>query len=237
MNQAISNNILVVAAHPDDEVLGCGGTIARMAGEGQTVIVAILGEGAVSRHMDRNDNATCEITKLQEESRRAASILGAAGVHHCGFPDNAFDTLPLLRIVKTVEELIHEYKPQTIYTHHASDLNIDHSITNRAVLTATRPLPGNFVRDIYAFAILSSTEWSFGSTKPMFSPNVFVDITATLDVKLTAMQVYESEVRPSPHPRSPESLKAAATLWGSTAGFLAAEPFQLIRSLRPDTRK
>ena len=226
------NKVLIVVAHPDDEVLGCGGTIARLTGEGHDVYVAILGEGITSRYEKREQTDQGIIKELQDRSRQASKSLGIKQLYLYDLPDNRFDTVPLLDIVKTVEELINRFQPQIVYTHHSGDLNIDHIITHRAVMTATRPVENCQVEEIYAFEVASSTEWAFGQFQPAFRPNVFVDISRTLETKIQAMQIYESETQPFPHPRSPEALRAIACCWGSVAGLEAAEAFELVRSIR-----
>jgi len=224
---------LVTVAHPDDEVLGCGGTIARLSGEGHDVYVAILGEGITSRY-DRREQADQEIIeKLQCRSRQVSKLLGVKELCLFNLPDNRFDTVPLLDIVKIVERLIDRFQPQIVYTHHGSDLNIDHAITHRAVMTATRPVANCPVLEIYAFEAPSSTEWSFSRFKPVFQPNVFVDISDTIETKLRAMALYDSESRSFPHPRSPDALHAFSKCRGSIAGCGAAEAFELIRAIRP----
>jgi LmbE family N-acetylglucosaminyl deacetylase len=137
----------------------------------------------------------------------------------------------MLDVVKLVEELVEQVAPTAIYSHHGGDLNIDHRVVHQAVLTATRPVAGCPVKDIYAVEIPSATEWSFGQLGP-FVPNVFVDVSETLELKVRAMEAYESEVRAFPHPRSPEALRANALRWGITAGLGSAEAFELIRSVR-----
>jgi len=224
-------SVLVVAAHPDDEVLGCGGTLARLAREGKECFIAILGEGITSRYGPREDANPETVAALRTDSRRAADLLGAKDLFQYDLPDNRFDTLPLLEVIKIVEGLIERVRPESVYTHHGGDLNVDHRVLHRAVLTATRPLPGQVVRRVYAFEVPSSTEWSFGQLAPVFQPNVFVDIAATLETKIRAMQCYESESREFPHSRSPESLRAIAQRWGSVAGLQAAEAFVLIRAI------
>ena len=159
-------------------------------------------------------------------------MLGARDLFLYSLPDNRFDTVSLLDVVKIVEELVEHQQPQVIYTHHGGDLNIDHVVVHRAVLTATRPVAGCPVKEIYAFEVPSSTEWAFGQFQPAFQPNVFVNISATLETKVQAMALYESEARPFPHPRSPEALKALARRWGSAVGVEAAEAFELIRAIR-----
>lgn len=225
-------NVLVIAAHPDDEVLGCGGTAARLAREGHSVYVAILGEGITSRHAKRADADAGALEKLKECSRRVADLLGAKELLLQGLPDNRFDSLPLLDVVKIVEELIERWRPTAVYTHHGGDLNVDHQVVSRAVLTATRPVANHPVRELYMFEIASSTEWAFQQVGPVFKPNVFVDIEETLSVKLDGMRLYESEARKFPHPRSAEALTAIAQRWGSAVGRKAVEPFEAVRLIR-----
>lgn len=222
---------LIIAAHPDDEVLGCGGTAARLAAAGGEVFIAILGEGLTSRSDRRDQTGRRELLALREASQQAGARLGARAVFNHDLPDNRFDTVPLLDVVKLIEGLIERVQPSCLYTHHGGDLNIDHAVVHRAVLTATRP-GTTPVRELYAFEVPSSTEWAFGQWGGGFQPNVFQDITSTLEIKVAAMELYESERRPDPHPRSPEALRAIAKRWGSLAACPAAEAFTLIRSLR-----
>ena len=184
-----------------------------------------------SRYARREEATPGGVATLRANSQRAAEILGAKDLFLFDLPDNRFDTLPLLEVIKTVEGLIERVQPETVYTHHGGDLNVDHRVLHRAVLTATRPLPDQVVRRVYAFEVPSSTEWSFGQFAPVFQPNVFVDIAATLETKIRAMQCYESESRVFPHPRSPEALRANARHWGSAAGLEAAEAFVLVRAI------
>jgi len=228
----IRMTILVVAAHPDDEVLGCGGTIARLALEKHQVHILILGEGATSRYAHAADAPAQEKTALRKQAEAAGRLLGARSVTVQGLPDNRFDSLDLLDIVKVIEAKITELSPEVIYTQHGGDLNIDHALTFRAVLTATRPLAGSCMKRIYAYAVPSSTEWSFQKFEPAFSPNTFVDIATTLEKKIEAMALYEGENRAFPHPRSAQALRAHAQYWGSVAGLQAAEPSELIRAVR-----
>jgi len=225
--------VLVVAAHPDDEVLGCGGTMARLAREGHAVHIAIMAEGITSRHSNRNDAHSGQLTRLHQQAHAAAAKVGAKDVLLFNLPDNRLDTVPLLDIVKLLEDLVQKLQPEVIYTHHPGDLNIDHGIVHRAVLTATRPLPGQSVREIYAFEVPSSTEWAFQRLEPVFRANAFVDVSATLEAKLAGLACYDSETRQFPHPRSPEALRANAVRWGTVVGCEAAEAFELVRSVRP----
>lgn len=220
--------VLVVAAHPDDEVLGCGGSIAKLAAAGYEVFLAILGEGVTSRYAAREAADHKLILELRETAEKVRECLGAKKLFPFDFPDNRFDTVPLLNIIKTIEGLIKEIKPQTVFTHHPSDLNIDHTITHRAVLTATRPLCDCPGKEIYAFEIPSSTEWSFGQFGS-FQPDTFCNIESTMEMKLRAMGLYETERREFPHPRSALALKATAQRWGSVVGMQYAEAFETIR--------
>ena len=224
---------LVIAAHPDDEILGCGATAARLVAEGNDVHFAILGEGMTSRHASRDDADLALLQTLHRQAHAAAAKLGVRSVVMHRLPDNRLDQVPLLEVVKVVEELVERLKPEIIYTHHGGDLNVDHGVIHRAVLTATRPIAGQSVLEIYAFEVPSSTEWAFQRLEPPFRPNIFVDISRTLEAKIAAMECYSSEVRNFPHPRSPEALRAIAVRWGSVAGVAAAEAFELVRCIRP----
>lgn len=224
-------SVLVVAAHPDDELLGCGGTIVRESAS-RPVHIVILGEGLSSRLPQRGGVDPEALRRLHADADRVGRLLGAESVRVLGLPDNRFDELPMLDVVKQVEAEVARVSPETIYTHHPGDLNIDHGITCRAVLTATRPLAGGIVRDIYAFEVASSTEWSFGQVAGPFVPNLFVEIGDAIERKIEGMAMYESEARPFPHPRSGEALRARARHWGSVSGLQFAEAFQIIRSIR-----
>ena len=186
-----------------------------------------------SRHHDRADADAAQLATLHRQAHAAAAKVGVKNVVLNKLPDNRLDTVPLLDIVKIIEESVERIKPEVIYTHLGGDLNIDHTVIHRAVLTATRPTTGQPVREIYAFEVPSSTEWAFQRIEPSFRPNVFVDVTRTLEAKIAAMECYESEARKFPHPRSPEALRALAMRWGSVAGCAAAEAFELVRSIRP----
>ena len=222
---------LVIAAHPDDEVLGCGATLARLTKRGDQVKIAILGEGITSRFAKQDEVQRSAIKSLQAQSLLAGRCLGINDIIHHQLPDNQFDTIPLLQIVKIIEELISNFRPTVIFTHHGADLNIDHSIVHRAVLTATRPIPNQPVKDIYAFEIPSSTEWYFQKNSS-FHPNVFFDVEETLELKLQALECYQSEMREFPHPRSLQAVQTIAERWGSVVGIKAVEAFELIRSIR-----
>lgn len=224
--------ILVVAAHPDDEVLGCGGTIARLVAQGYEVSVAILGEGSTSRALRRDQGADSSVDELEAQAKSVSALLGVSDLRCCRLPDNRFDTLPLLEVAKVVEEVLSDRKPETVFTHSGGDLNRDHQVAFQATLIATRPQGANTVREVYSYEVLSSSEWSFQRLEPVFRPNIYVDITQTLDKKIAALKLYAGEVRDFPHPRSPEALRAAAMRWGSVSGMLAAEAFEAVRICR-----
>lgn len=221
--------ILVVAAHPDDEVLGVGGSIARWVRKGWDVKIAILGEGATSRYNKRKKVNRLE--DLKRQAIKAAKILGAEEPHFFNLPDNRFDSLDIIDIIKPIEKLINSYHPDIVATHFRGDLNIDHRRTAEAVLVATRPAGGFMPEKVLSFEVPSSTGWNFHNNLNAFNPNIFINISKTLDLKIKAMEAYEDEIRSFPHPRSSESLKARAIYWGSVSGLSAAEPFMLLREI------
>jgi LmbE family N-acetylglucosaminyl deacetylase len=227
-----NKNVLVVAAHPDDEVLGCGGTIVRHVNNGATCHILILAEGITSRDDQRDaEFRKNEIEKLGMQAKKASGVIGAASLEILSFPDNRMDSVDLLDVIKPIEKAVEKIRPDIIYTHHFGDLNIDHRITAKAVETATRPLNGTSVREVYAFETLSSTEWSFADPNHYFHPNYFVDIENTLQWKIEALNAYSAEVREFPHPRSPEVLMSLAKVRGAQAGLKVAEAFSLIRKI------
>ena len=226
----IGNSVLVVASHCDDECLGCAGTIVKHVQNGDEVNVLILAEGITSRYNGINiEEINKELMSLQNNAKKANKLLGVSNIEFNNFPDNRMDSVDLLDIVKVVEKYIKKYKPEIIYTHHSSDLNIDHQLTYQAVITATRPMENQCVKEIYTFEIPSSTEWSFDYS---FKPNVFIDITNTLYFKLQALNCYKSEIREFPHPRSLEAIRANAQRWGSVVGCRYAEAFYLVRIIK-----
>jgi N-acetylglucosamine malate deacetylase 1 len=225
MNSVKKEVVLVVAAHPDDEVLGCGGTMAAHAARGDEVHIAILAQGLNSR----GAASQAEFDRLHAAAEQARTILGAASLALFEFPDNRMDTVALLDVVKVVETLVERYRPTTVYTHYAADLNVDHRVTHQAVVTACRPLPGHPVERVLCFEVPSSTEWlPVGSGEP-FAPNWFSSIESTLDKKLAALNAYVGEMRSFPHSRSLEAVKHLAAWRGASAGLAAAEAFVLAR--------
>lgn len=226
-------NILIVAAHPDDEILGVGGTIARHAEAGDAVYALILGEGQTSRFDTREDAGAKAVERLHHNTLKAAAAVGIREVYFENFADNRFDSVSLLDIVKAVEKRIGQLRPSIVYTHHGGDLNVDHQITYRAVLTATRPMADQPVREIYAFETVSSTEWNFSYRDSQFSPNVFVKLSAVqFEKKLRAMREYVTELCEYPHPRSLEMLRAVAARWGGVTGGQYVEAFETVRVIK-----
>jgi len=222
--------ILIIAAHPDDEVLGCGGTAARLNKKGYEITTLILGEGISSRDDLRDmKKGEKDILELKGEAKRANAILGVKEVFFHDFPDNRFDTIPFLDIVKIIEKIKNQIKPEIIFTHYEKDLNIDHQITYKAVITATRPLEEETVKEIYSFEIPSSTEWSYPLS---FSPNMFYDISETIDVKIKALKEYKSELKKYPYPRSLEGVELTAKNWGMKVGLNYAEAFKTVRIIK-----
>lgn len=232
MAVAIPEKILVVAAHPDDEVLGCGGTIARHADAGDQVQVLLVAEGATSRQPQRDrDQASYELSDLAQAAQQAGSILGAQGVELLDLPDNRLDSLDRLDLIKQIEERIARHQPQVVYVHHAGDVNIDHRRLHEAVVTTCRPTPGQPVRRLLSYEVASSTEWQPPGSAPAFQPNWFVDITAQWERKRQALEAYAAEMRPWPHARSIEALEHLARWRGAQVGVEAAEAFCLLRQL------
>lgn len=223
----MASSVLVLAAHPDDEVLGCGGAIARHAAAGDTVHVALFTKGLYSR----GEPAADQVAGLQEAAKRANAALGTASLSQFDYPDNRMDTVALLDVTKTVETLIAEHRPHVVYTHWTGDVNIDHRQIHNAVVTACRSQPGHCVKELLFFEVPSSTEWRPPGSAEPFNPNWFVDISATLTKKLEALRNYEAELREFPHPRSLRAVNALAQWRGATAGFEAAEAFILGRKL------
>jgi len=195
--------ILIIAAHPDDECLGMGGTLANLS-EDNNIEILILGTGIASRNIQNKNEA---IIKLRNESKKANNILGIQRIYFEDFPDNEFDTISLLNITKIVETYIEKIRPEIIFTHHIGDLNVDHQLTHRAVMTALRPIGNYSVQKIYSFEVLSSTEWGISES---FQPNTYIDISDTIKLKEDALREYKSEIREYPHPRSIEGIKIVA---------------------------
>ncbi|MCC5827209.1 PIG-L family deacetylase [Alkalimonas sp.] len=220
------NTVLVVAAHPDDEVLGCAGTIALHNQSGDQVHVLFLADGEQSRPAHQQQQSA-----RQAAARAAGEALGVTSVQFLSFADNAMDSVPILQIVQAIEPVIAQLAPDTIYTHFGGDLNIDHRISYQAVLTACRPQPGHSVRRIYCFEVPSSTEWA-AQSGPVFRPTLFIDTHSVQDKVEAALHCYAIELRPFPHARSMQAILARQQLRGSSVGLPLAEAFMIERELR-----
>jgi LmbE family N-acetylglucosaminyl deacetylase len=226
----MSGTVLVLAAHPDDEVLGVGGTIAYHAALKDRVHIAIAAEGATSRDKSRNLAARVEeIGELKAAAGKAAETLGAQSVRFLGFPDNRCDSIDRLDLVKAIEAVVEELQPETVYVHHCGDVNIDHRLLHEAAFTACRPQPGHSVKRLLAFETVSSTEWSPPGSLPPFQPNIFVDISKYWLLKRAALEIYGNEMRPWPHARSITAVEHLGHWRGASAGMDMAEAFVLLR--------
>jgi LmbE family N-acetylglucosaminyl deacetylase len=224
--------ILVLVAHPDDEVLGGGGTIAKYAEKGDRIYVSFLGEGLFSRgNLIRGKSKPGALKELRRASEKAAGILGIESVSFGNFPDNSFDTVPLLKIVKHIERDMERVQPEILFTHFYGDLNIDHRLSFEASITAARPIDAKTLSRILCFETLSSTEWQAPIAGRGFNPNVFEDISGFIDKKKEALKAYRSEIRVYPHPRSLEGCEITARKWGMKAGLVMAEAFWLVREV------
>lgn len=215
---------LIIAAHPDDEILGCGGIIKKLSSKEDFFVVIMTG-GADGRYSGDMEE------KLRQNAKEANSLIGTKELFFESFPNQKLETIPLGNIIQAIETYIANIKPHRVFTHFANDLNKDHQILAEATFTATRPIVGQVVQEVYSYNIPSSTEWNMTDLTKMFVPNVFVDIKDEIDIKIEAMKKYPSECRPYPHPRSPEALRVHANYWGLTAGMEYVEPFKLIRKM------
>jgi LmbE family N-acetylglucosaminyl deacetylase len=220
--------ILTVAAHPDDETLGAGATMARFASASHEVHVCILTDGVTARHHHVDQQQKCAM--------RACEVLGVSNVMFCGLPDQRLDSLPLLDVITPIEKFVGQIQPDLVFTHFSQDANQDHRVVFQATLVATRPTADTSVSTVLCYETASSTEWAPPFPGSVFSPNLFVDISTTLPTKLDALREYEhtfaGEMQPFPHPRSYEALEAISRRHGATAGVGAAEAFMLVRHIR-----
>lgn len=227
MDELRARGVLVIGAHPDDEVLGVGGSMARHSRQGDRVSVLIMTDGVTARH---------SMTEPQKAAaRNACRVLGVRDLHFVDLPDQQLDSLPLLDVIRPIASAIKELRPEVVYTHHGGDANQDHRTVFAATLVAVRPFGDNPVKRVLSYAVATSTEWGPPFPAWAFLPNVYTDIHDTLDIKLKAFEAYretfETEVRTYPDPRSPEAVRLYAEATGVTVGLRAAEGFMLIREL------
>jgi LmbE family N-acetylglucosaminyl deacetylase len=217
--------VLLVAAHPDDEVLGPGGTVTRHVAEGDEVTILILADHGSVRYDEER------MREVRRAARAASSRMGVSEVRFGELEDQKLDVLPILEVTQRVEAMLQEVQPEIVYTHHRGDINRDHTVVHEATLTAARPYSAPFVRRVLCYETPSATEWAGPYPESAFVPNLFVDISDHLEAKLQAMAEYPSELREAPHPRSLEALRSHAAHWGSVIGVTAAEPFMLVREI------
>lgn len=220
-----NNSVLVVAAHPDDEAIGCFGTLLRHFENKDKINIVFLADGVSSRGINIRDK--------EERKKNCLKVLKIIGltnenVFFLDYPDNMMDTVPLLNIVKEIEKIKKKIKPTIMYTHFSNDLNVDHRIAYQAAITASRPSPSETIKKIFCFEILSSTEWG-DKNKEIFSPNFFIDISKFINKKLQAIKIYDKEIKKSPNARSLENIKNLASFRGSTVGAYYAEAFFIER--------
>lgn len=219
----MNKNVLVIAAHPDDELLGCAGTVALHVKNKDRVKSVIMCEGESLRGVvQSSDNIP--------HSEQAAQVLGVEEVIHVGLPDQRLDQITLTEVITPIERVVADFQPNVIYCQFGGDINRDHELLFKAILVATRPTV-ECIESVYAFDTASSTEWAYPRS---FVPDTYVDITSTLDLKLQAMACYESELRDYPHPRSLEALRYKAHAWGNQACLDAAEVFMTVRKVSRD---
>lgn len=218
--------ILIVVAHPDDETLGCGGTIARHVQNGDRVYAVAMTDGVSSRK-------TSPIAKRarQTSAMKASVILGFTWIEARTFKDNQMDTVALLHVVKVLETIKSKIKPTLVYTHAAADLNIDHQVLAQAVLTAFRPQPKETCKEIRAFEVPSATDYGHPSVTSIFKPNLYIDISSTWDKKYDALSAYGQELRDSPHTRSHDGIRLLALIRGYQVGLPMAEAFEVLRRI------
>jgi N-acetylglucosamine malate deacetylase 1 len=230
-----NKKILVVVAHPDDELLGLGATMHKLIDEQHcSVRVIILGEGITSRSDKRNPKEWTKELKIHRQNiEEARKAIGYESVGIYDFPDNRFDTVALLDLIKVIEKEKEDFQPEIIFTHHGGDVNIDHQRTFEAVITCARPMEDEIVKSIITFETPSGTEWRASTDPKHFIPNFFIEVSRiNLEAKIKGMESYEFEKREYPHPRSPESLRILAQQRGMSVGKNFAEAFCIVRLIK-----
>ena len=225
------NRVLVIAAHPDDEVLGMGGTISKYISMGAEVAILIVTDGSTSQYRNA-PNLEEIIYEKRSETYKCASILGVNKVFWGNLPDMKLDVTAHVEINQVIEEVINEFCPTVVYTHFYGDVNKDHRMIYESTLVACRPVSDQCVKQLFLYSVPSSTEWSAQETKSVFMPNYYVDISGEFaEKKYQAMECYKAELREYPHPRSIQHLRISDTVEGNRVGLLSAESFMLIRAI------
>jgi N-acetylglucosamine malate deacetylase 1 len=221
----MNSRVLVIAPHPDDEVLGCGGAIARHADQGDEVQILVMTRGAAELYpLDHEE-------EVRQEAKSAHAVLGVANVCFLDFPAPKLDTIPGYQLADAIASVIRNFQPQTVYLPHRGDIHVDHQKVYQATLVAARPINRCSVRQLLCYETLSETEWAPPWSDTAFVPNVFVNISDYLDLKLKAMHCYQSELQSAPHPRSIQAIETLAKLRGTTVNLPAAEAFMLVRHI------
>jgi N-acetylglucosamine malate deacetylase 1 len=216
---------LVLAPHPDDEVLGCGGTIARLVAEGARVDVGIVTRGMAPAYSDE------QVAEVRAEAAAAHKLLGVAATHYLDLPAAGLDQVPQAEVNLAIAQLVGRVQPKTLLVPFVGDIHADHQIVFNAAMVASRPAGGFRPDRVLAYETLSETNWSAPYLSPAFAPNVFLDINGFLEAKIAAFECFPSQVRPFPNERSIESLRALAALRGSCVNLHAAEAFVLLREI------
>ena len=222
--------VLVIAAHPDDEVLGVGGTIAKLSAEGVDCHLLIVTDGSSSQYRD-SDNLHEIIEAKKLETKGCADLLGFKSIHYGELPDMMLDRTPHIVVNQVIEKVIDEVQPDTVFTHFWGDVNKDHQEVYKSTLVAVRPVMGQVVRELYCYRVPSSTEWTPNKADTMFMANFFVDIEKIAEQKYKAFACYSTELREYPHPRSVQYLREADKAVGLRVGLMAAEEFVMLRKL------
>ncbi len=217
--------VAVIAPHPDDEILGCGGAVARHVDQGDEVHVIVASRGMPEIFPPE------EIDGTRQELRAAHEVLGVSAAHFLDFPAPKLDVVPGHELADGLTGLLGDLRPEVLYVPHWGDLHGDHRAVFDASLVAARPVGAYSVRRLLCYETLSETEWAGPRTSEAFTPSVFVDIAAVLDRKLKAMACYRSQLKSPPHPRSLEGIEALARVRGATVGCAAAEAFFLVREV------
>lgn len=217
--------VLIIAPHPDDEVLGCGGTIAKHASAGDEVYLCVVTK-AYSPEWPES-----EVEERKKEVLRVSEILGIKKTYFLDLPTVKLDTLPQKELNEAISQVVNEVRPEIVYVPHRGDVNRDHQLVFDSTMVATRPAHHPFIKKVLAYESLSETEWAAPFAENAFIPNVFVNISRTLETKLKAMSEYKLELKQFPHPRSLEAISALAKIRGTQANLNAAEAFVLIRDI------
>ncbi len=219
----MTKNILVIAPHPDDEVLGCGATMAKYASAGHKVFVLVATRGSKKLYADDR------IENVRNEALRAHKVLGVTETFFLDFPAPELDTIPLYEISNNISKIISNINADILFLPHRGDIHNDHKVIFDAGLVAARPLQNCSVNEIFTYETVSETEWAMPIGSEVFIPNVYENIADFFYIKVQALECFKSQLREFPNPRSVKNLNALANYRGATVGFEMAEAFCLIR--------